>query len=61
MGEGPDYVKSIYELKLHETLYPTIESSISIMRVPGGWLYYRIDSMQISSVFVPFNKEFKGK
>ena len=51
--------KSLHELKLHEST--TLPCGISIMRVPGGWLYdmwdYSTDYPK-SGVFVPYNKEF---
>lgn len=58
--------KSIYNLKLNETL--TIDNSCYYRRVPGGWIVTVLDkgedalgnTMQfvMSSVFVPFNEEF---
>ena len=58
--------KTIYDLKLHEELGVFIQDSskeyetgyyISIIRVPGGWIY-RIDQ---TAVFVPFHGEFDPK
>lgn len=62
--------KTIYDLELHEGIVvvdsPT--QSISVARVPGGWFYTTVLVIQsetgnktasVSSVFVPFNKEFQ--
>jgi hypothetical protein len=50
--------KSLYGLKLHESMSfkiiidgSTNTDTISVLRVPGGWLYS-------SHGFVPFNNEF---
>jgi hypothetical protein len=51
--------KTIYQLKLHETIQ--ITECLYITRVPGGWLYRRADPNEGCSdqtVFVPFNNEF---
>lgn len=34
-------VPDLYSLKLHETLTPRTIGHIEILRVPGGWLYFR--------------------
>ena len=47
-----DYQK-IYELYLHEET--VINNKISVIRVPGGWIYHNIHL----SVFIAFNKEFQ--
>lgn len=62
-------MKSIYELNLHETL--EMSSSLSCIRVPGGWIYNHVSESQDmngkvvdyykSSVFIPFDNEFQGK
>lgn len=39
---------NIYELKLHEEL--KISTDLSVIRVPGGWLY----KTKHSTTFVPF-------
>lgn len=44
--------KSIYDLKLHESLF--IEGLLSVRRVPGGWMY----EDDINNVFVPYSDEF---
>ena len=52
-------MKSIYDLNLHEIT--VLESSMSVMRVPGGWLYdcWDIEKDDFKTgVFVPFNNEF---
>jgi len=49
-------MKTIYDLKLHESVF--IKQGLDdfkITRVPGGWIYRHIDN----SVFVPFNNEFQ--
>ena len=54
--------KTIYDLKLHETL--EISGGMVIMRVPGGWLYDCWDydkSEYKQGTFVPFSNEFKSK
>lgn len=51
--------KTIYDLELHETLNPT--SWVSIIKVPGGWIYQFLVPPQEGTdfgVFVPFNNEF---
>lgn len=46
--------KDIFKMELHETL--SINGTFTIMRVPGGWIYYShnmlIDSPE-HGVFVP--------
>lgn len=64
-----DEQKSVYKMKLHETLSPKGTDTL-IMRVPGGWIYTsyapytnyypdgRTDTeFRASSVFVPITKE----
>ena len=54
--------KSVYDLKIHETLKVETESkmSLKVLRVPGGWIYYRINAnLGITSTFVPFSFEDK--
>ena len=51
-------MKSIYEMKLHET----IETEYyKILRVAGGWVYITRQGDSPSSVFVTWNNEFMGK
>jgi hypothetical protein len=60
--------KTIYNLELHEVIILTVadRTQIAITKVPGGWVYTtttyvgekEITSLQ-SSVFVPYNDEFK--
>lgn len=49
----------IHKLKLHEVT-TTLNGSLQIVRVPGGWIYtyHRLDEGQMNSVFVPYNQEF---
>lgn len=65
--------KSIYELKLNESLFiikPDLidnSDSTKVTRVPGGWIYTECSqgigekeiSVSNASVFVPYNEEFK--
>lgn len=58
-------LKTIHELGLHEALTIT---GITIIRVPGGWIYtncYDSNIVLTKSgyffVFVPFDNEFKAE
>jgi hypothetical protein len=66
--------KSIFELQLHETinlpktpLTENLADFTKVTRVPGGWIYTEFNqeigqnetSIATSSVFVPYNDEFK--
>ena len=44
--------KTIYDLKLHETL--DLSEDISVFRVPGGWIY----QSPLKTIFVPYDNEF---
>ncbi len=48
---------SIYEIKLHELLI--LGRDLSVIRVPGGWIYTIVTDTGYNNVFVPFNNEFK--
>lgn len=54
--------KSIYQLKLHERI--NLDFGITIMRVPGGWIYdcwdYDTDQFK-TGIFIPFNNEYQVK
>jgi len=65
----------IHKMKLHEELFPNRSGLLKITRVPGGWIYttyqgYQMpydpnsgqsgEEFRISSVFVPYDDEFKG-
>lgn len=54
--------KTIYSLKLHETLWIN-NLQLSVIRVAGGWIYQDYDIREDSPVgvgtFVPFNNEFQ--
>lgn len=58
--------KTIYNLKLHETLFLVektsegAEKKIEVTRVPGGWIYaFEFPGFrQAPTMFVPFNNEF---
>ncbi len=56
-----DEVK-IYGMDLHSKIEldigPTGYSMVSIMRVPGGWIYTSVSRETKSGVFVPFDNEF---
>lgn len=59
-------MENIYDLNLHEetTLINTSCLELTVTRVPGGWIYehmYYSESgvLSSSSVFVPYNNEFK--
>lgn len=55
-------MKTLYNLGLHETLETPF--GISIMRVPGGWVYDCWDSGRDrfkEGTFVPYNNEFQNK
>lgn len=47
-------MRELYELKLHQSMRIGWEG-VLVLRVPGGWVYFRKDS----SVFVPFDNEFQ--
>ena len=55
--------KTIYDLKLHESI--GISHNFSVTRVPGGWLYIRYGNEKNnrtvvrSETFVPYDVEFK--
>ena len=60
MGIIPEAV-DIYALDLHVQI--EVVDALHVRRVPGGWIYTEYDKdgedTYISSVFVPFNNEFK--
>ncbi len=53
--------KSIYDLKLHECV--TMPWGITIMRVPGGWIYDAwnpdTDCFKLG-MFIPYSNEFQN-
>ena len=55
----------MHNMKLHDILHPDIKQNVEIIRVPGGWIYNIFtgastpDNTNLSSVFVPFDMEFK--
>jgi hypothetical protein len=50
--------KTIYDLKLHETL--KINNYLNVMRVAGGWIYSSVASDDMfTDIFVPYSEEFK--
>lgn len=47
----------IFNMKLHDKY--EVDRHVYVLRVPGGWIYYRCTSSGMTGVFVPFNDEFK--
>jgi hypothetical protein len=62
MEEEKKKEKTIYELKLHETLklVNSINGNIEVTRCAGGWIYsFEYPGFRQSPiVFIPFNNEF---
>ena len=52
--------KELYDLKLHEWVYYD-KLSLTIIRVPGGWLYDSSRNGYTALTFVPWNNEFQPK
>ena len=50
--------KTIYDLKLHESMELDSDYFHIVFRVPGGWIYRTFGS---SAIFVPFHGEFDPK
>jgi len=51
-------MKDIYKMKLHEIFILADEESafMTVMRVPGGWIYqFHIKQVNVSSTFVPWH------
>lgn len=57
----------IYKMKLHERLTPSGPERLTIIRVPGGWIYRfhqlnnEVGNLMSDSVFVPFNNGFQQR
>lgn len=53
--------KTIYDLKLNETIETPKKSEVYYTRVPGGWLYEipSQDAYLGVAVFIPYSDEFK--
>lgn len=51
-------METIYKLGLHERI--EIRPGLSVLRVPGGWIYSdeRADSVPVNS-FVPFDNQYQ--
>ena len=47
-------MKGIYDLKLHDSLQ---EKNLTVVRVPGGWLYKPNGSPATLFAFVPYTEE----
>jgi len=47
--------KNIHQMKLHEIT--ELNTEISILRVPWGWIYMTFED-GVTSTFVPFHNEF---
>ncbi|HKR03825.1 MAG TPA: hypothetical protein VJY62_04250 [Bacteroidia bacterium] len=55
-------LEKLTKMKMHDIISPENQKDISIMRVPGGWIYTifsgRTDNpAAATSVFVPFTEE----
>jgi len=48
--------KNIHQMKLHEIT--ELNTEISILRVPWGWIYMTYFEDGVTSTFVPFHNEF---
>jgi hypothetical protein len=61
-------MSDLYEMKLHEEITkPSNNLDITIVRVPGGWIYCSVNTdpttgyrYVITQTFVPFHNEFQG-
>ena len=49
-------MKELYDMKLHEHII--FNSTDTVTRVPGGWIYAACEIDRVSQCFVPFNREF---
>jgi len=63
-GNEYTFTKGLYDLALHERMgneSPGHLPPASVLRVPGGWIYYMFNdrSGDREGVFVPYNEEFK--
>jgi len=67
-------MKNIYNLELFEETFQDRDQYgsrvLSVRRVPGGWIFTEFEESigeendcqkRLSSVFVPYNEEFKNK
>lgn len=60
-----DKPKSIYDMKLHDTVY--IYDGLEAFRVSNGWIYHKYkyfdqyNKSLLTSVLVPYSEEFKKK
>ena len=54
-------MNNLYKLNLHSVL--EVNGLISVLRVPGGWIYITQTMMtgEFSTCFVPFNNEFQNE
>jgi len=54
--------KTIYDLKLHETLWIS-GADLTVIKVAGGWIYQEYDTERDQPIgvgtFVPFNNEYQ--
>lgn len=51
---------NLHDLELHDLMsIKTDKFGLRIVRVPGGWIYYRVSDKDFPGVFVPYNKEFR--
>lgn len=54
----------LFEMELHEELYPKNNANLLILRVPGGWVYERYSEngtggYDMCSTFVPLSYDLK--
>lgn len=50
--------KDIYKMNLHE--YITMHSgTLTIIRVPGGWIYKDVTVSGVIATFIPYHNEFQ--
>jgi hypothetical protein len=52
-------MKNIYEMGLHEFIQIKGVDNMFVLRVPGGWIYYKASSIGYATTFVPFDNEFQ--
>ena len=70
VNKNQNIMKNIYELDLLEVTSVDLDitATLSVMRVPGGWIFTESSisgiakdtQERISSVFVPYNDEFNN-
>jgi len=58
MSKHMELSQKIYSMDIGEEFQ--LSPSMSVMRVPGGWLYLSTNPNVTMQTFVPFNEEFKA-